>query len=232
MKDLVRSEASPLIAAPIHTAIVIGVLALNAYTGMVRSDHMRHAATVNRVAMYRRTMIFEWVMLGVVLLGVWLHKTSLYTVLGERWRSATQVITDAGIALAFLVVSIAMTSLLGPSHPNGSATDAAVQFLLPQGRLETLMWICLSITAGICEEAIYRGYLQQQFVAMTRSVPIGIVLAALAFGVSHAYQGWRNAAMIAVGGAMAGALANWRKTVRPGMIAHAMQDTLAVFIKH
>jgi membrane protease YdiL (CAAX protease family) len=231
MKDLVRSEASPLIASPIHTAIFLVIESINAYVGMVRSDHMRHAATVNRVAMYRRTMIFEWVMLGVVLLGVWLHKTSLYTVLGERWRSATQVLTDVGIALAFLVVSVAVTSIFGSHHAHG-ATDAAVQFLLPQGRSETLMWICLSISAGICEEAIYRGYLQQQLVAMTRSVPVGIVLAALAFGGSHAYQGWRNAAMIAVGGAMGGALAYWRKTVRPGMIAHAMQDTLAVFLKH
>ena len=232
MADLGRSEASPLIASPVHTAIVVAIAAVNAYVGVIRSEHMRHAASVNRVAMYGRTMIFEWVMLAIVLVGLRLHGTSFYRVLGERWRSIAQLMTDVGIALLFLMASIAMTSLLGPAHRNGSATDAAVQFLLPQGRLETAMWVCLSVSAGICEEAVFRGYLQQQFVGMTRSVPVGIALAAVAFGASHAYQGWRNAAMIAVGGAMGGALAYWRKTVRPGMIAHAMQDTLAVFIKH
>ena len=46
---------------------------------------------------------------------------------------------------------------------------------------------------------------------------VGIALSAVIFGAGHAYQGWRNATLIAVGGALAGALAYWRKSVRPGM---------------
>ena len=84
--------------------------------------------------------------------------------------------------------------------------------------------MAVSLTAGFCEELIYRGYLQRQFTALTHSVAGGIVLQAIAFALSHGYQGWRFVLLIAVLAAMLGLLANWRRSLRPGMIAHALQD--------
>lgn len=89
-----------------------------------------------------------------------------------------------------------------------------------------------SLTAGICEEAVYRGYLQKQFTALTKSLPAGIILSALAFGAAHSYQGFARASLIAFMGAMGGILAHWCRSVRPGMIAHALQDVLGGLIKH
>jgi membrane protease YdiL (CAAX protease family) len=95
------------------------------------------------------------------------------------------------------------------------------------------MWIALSITAGVCEEAIYRGYLQCQFNALTRSVPTGIFLSAAAFGAAHAYQGLQRASVIAASALLFGLLAQKRGTVRPGMIAHSLQDAVApLLVKH
>lgn len=90
----------------------------------------------------------------------------------------------------------------------------------------------LSLSAGICEESLYRGYFQRQFMALTKSVPAGILLSAAAFGGAHAYQGFRPAFQIGLLGAMAGVLAHWRKSVRPGMIAHTLQDVLGGFVQH
>src|ERR1700733_3096211 len=45
------------------------------------------------------------------------------------------------------------------------------------------------VQTGICQEAIYRGYLQRQFMPVTKNVPAGIVLSAVAFGLAHLYQG-------------------------------------------
>jgi hypothetical protein len=94
------------------------------------------------------------------------------------------------------------------------------------------LWVALSITAGICEEAVYRGYMQKQFMALTRSVPAGIVLSAAAFGAAHSYQGFARASLIGVMGAMGGILAYWCRSVRPGMIAHALQDVLGGLVRH
>jgi membrane protease YdiL (CAAX protease family) len=229
--DEVRSKPAGLIAAPWHTVLILALIAGNAWRGWLHADAIRHAASVNHVALYARTILFEWLLLGIMLLGVWRHGTSLFTVMGERWRSAAEVLRDVGIALVFLMVSVFLTSLFGPQDP-GLKADSAVRFLLPHGKLEDVLWICLAVSAGICEEAIYRGYLQRQLAAVSRNAVVGILLSAGMFGAGHAYQGWRNAALIGVGGALAGALAYWRRSVRPGMIAHAMQDSLAILIKH
>ena len=82
----------------------------------------------------------------------------------------------------------------------------------------------MSLTAGFCEELIYRGYLQRQFIALTWTVAGGILMQAIVFALGHGYQGWQFVALISVVAAMLGLLAYWRKSLRPGMIAHALQD--------
>jgi CAAX protease family protein len=83
------------------------------------------------------------------------------------------------------------------------------------------------VTAGFCEELIYRGYLQRQFTVFTHTVIGGILLQAIVFALSHAYQGWNYVVLIAVLAGMLGVLAHWRKSLRPGMIAHALQDGIS-----
>jgi len=125
--------------------------------------------------------------------------------------------------VAFLFVFVMLGAIFGG---HGAAPDRAVQFLFPHGGVEIALWISLSVTAGICEEALFRGYLQRQFMALTKNAPLGILLSAVMFGLSHAYQGLGHAMQIGVLGAMSGILAYWRKSVRPGMIAHALQDIM------
>jgi membrane protease YdiL (CAAX protease family) len=217
------------VAAPWHTVFVLCLIATQAYWGKLRSDQARLVLNPDRVSMYERTILFEWLMLGLVLVGVWLNGSSLFAVLGDRWRSGLQFLRDVGIGLLFLVASIMVSSMAGP---HGGAGDRGTQFLLPQGKIEIALWVVLSLTAGICEEAVYRGYLQKQFMALTKSVPAGIFFPALAFGAAHSYQGLARASMIAVMGAMSGILAYWCRSVRPGMIAHALQDVLGAFVRH
>lgn len=164
-----------------------------------------------------------------MLAGVWLGGSSLRTVLGNRWRSARDFFRDAGIGLLYLIASIVVTSIIGG---HGGARDQATQFLLPRGGLEIPLWIVVSISAGICEEAVYRGYLQKQFMALSKSVLAGIALSALVFGLSHSYQGFARASLIGVMGLMSGILAYWRRSVRPGMVAHTLQDILGAFVRH
>jgi membrane protease YdiL (CAAX protease family) len=223
------SDAFHPVASPWHTAVVLAVIVVLVFRGWFQAEHMRTMANPNHIRLYNRTILFEWLTLALVLVGVWLHGSSLLTVMGDRWRSMSQFLRHVGIALLFLVATIALTSMAG-SH--GDAGDRATQFLLPQGRIEIALWVVLSITAGICEEAVYRGYLQKQFIALTRSVPAGIILSALAFGLAHSYQGFARASMIGVMGAMGGVLAYLCRSVRPGMIAHALQDVLGAFIRH
>jgi membrane protease YdiL (CAAX protease family) len=160
----------------------------------------------------------------VVVMGVRLRGVPVRIILGDQWRSVRQVLSDIGVAVPFWIASTGILFFLGrllrvPDLHN-------LEFIFPQGSTELTLWIGLSVTAGICEETIFRGYLQRQFIALTKNVPAGILLSAAAFGAVHAYQGFRRVVLIGMYGAMFGVLAHWRRSVRPGIIAHAWQDTL------
>jgi uncharacterized protein len=82
----------------------------------------------------------------------------------------------------------------------------------------------VSVAAGIGEEIIFRGYLQQQFHAATRSLSAAVLLQGLLFGLIHTYQGWKQVMIIAPLGILYGALVAWRRNLRASMIAHAWSD--------
>jgi uncharacterized protein len=204
----------------------MAVVAINAYYGTIRSAHQRDGLGPSRPYMYLRMMLFEFVVLAIVVLGVRIRGGSLQAIFGQHWRSLRQLVTDLGLGVSLLVASTVVASMFGSHQREGSA-EHSISYLLPQTSNEILMWIALSITAGVCEEAIYRGYLQRQIIALTRSVSAGIFLSAAAFGAAHAYQGLQRASVIATSALLFGLLAQWRRTVRPGMIAHSLQDAVA-----
>jgi len=217
---------SGLLASPWHTAFLVVLLGLYAYWGTIRAARAQAGLGPSRPTMYLRTIFFELVFLGIVLAGVKLRGSSFEAVLGQRWKSVRQVLLDLGLGIALVFLSTLLVSILG-GHQHAQEANQSIQYLLPRTSLEMAIWVFLSITAGICEEAIYRGYLQRQFSALTKNVWVGIALSAAAFGGAHLYQGVRRAAVIAVSAVLFGGFAEWRKTVRPGMIAHTLQDAIA-----
>ncbi len=213
------------VAGPLHLIVVLVVLGAWAYLGKMFTDRLSATATPNRVATYLLTIVMEWLVFVVVVAGVRRSGAPVWLVVGERWHSFRQLLRDIGIAAAFWLVAV---GLLWVFSKLLRVPDMAhnMKFMLPHSGAEIALWVALSVTAGICEETIFRGYLQRQFIAMTKNASVGIVLSAVAFGAAHAYQGPRFVVLISLFGAMFGILAYWRGTVRPGMIAHAWQDTL------
>jgi membrane protease YdiL (CAAX protease family) len=102
-----------------------------------------------------------------------------------------------------------------------------VQEILPRGPLESALWVALALSAGFAEELVFRGYFQRQFAAFTRRPPVAIVLQAALFGVSHGYQGLGACLRITLHGLLFGLVAAWRRSLRPGMAAHALTDLIA-----
>jgi membrane protease YdiL (CAAX protease family) len=145
--------------------------------------------------------------------------------IGGKWANPKDVLLDCGLAVgvwaSWRLVETAWNRWLGA----GSA--ASIQTYLPQRALEILLWIGVSISAGFCEELIFRGYFQKQFETFTHSRWFALFLQAVLFGISHGYQGIEACVKIACFGALYGLLAMWRKSLRPGMTAHAWSDILS-----
>jgi membrane protease YdiL (CAAX protease family) len=98
------------------------------------------------------------------------------------------VLRDIGFGAAFWIVAAILLWIFGWLL-RIAAQGRNTQVMLPHGGFELASWIALSVTAGICEGAIFRGYLQRQFMALTKSTAAGILLSAATFGAAHAYQG-------------------------------------------
>jgi membrane protease YdiL (CAAX protease family) len=181
---------------------------------------------VGRAFGYVLVIIFEWAVVAFIWFGAKQRGIRIADMVGGSWARPIYVLRDLLIAVAFLIVVIG--GVLGAvDHFLKAAPNQAIRNLIPHGPTEVVLFLMTSLTAGFCEELIYRGYLQRQFIAVTHAVTGGIVLQAIAFALGHSYQGWKHALLIAVLAAMLGLLAHWRKSLRPGMIAHALQDGIS-----
>jgi hypothetical protein len=182
-----------------------------------------------RLPSYHFIIAAEWLVVFFIWLGSRWGGASLRTLAGDfapTWRS---ILRDLGLAVAFLIVAnvvLALESSVLTRFLQGPSNEAMRAFL-PQGGLESAVFLLLTITAGICEEIIFRGYLQRQFTGWTKSAALGIALQGILFGGYHAPLGLFSVITNAVGGALLyGTLAAWRRSLRPGMIAHTLNDAL------
>jgi len=82
-----------------------------------------------------------------------------------------------------------------------------------------LGWIAVSISAGICEEVVFRGYLQTHL--GPRWIAVGAQ--ALLFGAIH--PGARLEAFAF--GLLLGILADRLRSIRPGLFAHVLTDLVS-----
>jgi membrane protease YdiL (CAAX protease family) len=60
----------------------------------------------------------------------------------------------------------------------------------------------------------------------------GVLISATVFGAAHGYEGGPRMMLIGIYGLMFGLLAWWRKSLRPGMIAHAWHDAISGAVLH
>jgi membrane protease YdiL (CAAX protease family) len=177
----------------------------------------------NLLLLYFRTIALEWALFGFVWYGLWKNGRPLELVTGRRWKSLSDAARDLGIGVGVLFSAIVISSLVASVVKN---MGPGGRNLLPHAPAEIAVWLVLSVTAGIVEETVYRGYLQAQFQCLGLSVSLAVAAQALLFGFVHAYQGWPHAVSIGLLGLVAGVVTEWRRSVRPTMIGHALQDIL------
>lgn len=215
------------IASIRHTAILIAIfLAMAAY-----GVYLQRAAGSGKeivgirgsaLPLYLALIAMEWGLLRYIVIGVKKTGTRLRDLVGPRWATPRDVLRDLAIALvvwgAWTGAEIACARALGPDTAKGIST------LLPRGPLEAAVWIALSLSAGICEEAVFRGYLLKQFEGLSGSTAFAVAAQALVFGIAHGYQGLRNVITITALGLVYGAIAAWRRSLRPLMLLHAWMD--------
>jgi len=217
-----------LLAPVWHTGVLIAILLLVSISG-AGSRHL--VARGGKVPQYLWGMLWEWILAGYVWLGI-RKRYRLRDIVGGRWSSFDDFFLDVLVAALFwtfaaLVLAVGAKLMHLDQAEKVDTMRRQLGFLTPNTRLELAFWFLLSTTAGFCEEFIFRGYLQLQFAAMTHSMLAGALLSALVFGASHGYEGGARMLLIGIFGLLFGLLAWWRRSLRPGMLAHAWHDALS-----
>jgi membrane protease YdiL (CAAX protease family) len=169
------------------------------FEGRLRSDPGA------RRSFYVRLLILEW---GLSLLArvVWLSAPGVDAgQVGLRWpQQWPGPVTGLVVllVLAFVVVSTRALrggALLEAAEPVRRAGEGrhsepaahATLALLPRTPGERRLFTVVGVTAGVCEEWLYRGFFLAVVAALAGGLPTGllVVVAAVAFGLAHFYQG-------------------------------------------
>ncbi|QXG75784.1 CPBP family intramembrane metalloprotease [Modestobacter sp. L9-4] len=180
----------------------VGYVLHRRFEGRLRSD------PAARRSFYRRLLVLEWGLAAVTLV-VWLAAPHVGAAdVGLRLPTGlpgplTSVVVVALLVLAVLSVRALRSGALAGPPPEalrrtrpGDARHAeppghAALALLPRSTGERRLFALVGVTAGVCEEWLYRGFFLAVVAALAPGLPalVLVLVAGVAFGLAHAYQG-------------------------------------------
>jgi len=208
-----------------HTVLVLVPIAV----GSVASAYQHGLPNADvpgvssRLSSYITVLVQEWCVVLLIWLALKRRGLSISGLVSGRWQTLGAFFRDLGLAVGFLVVAVPLIGIL--AHLLGGDANSNVVNITPKTGFELLVWLGLAATGGFCEELVFRGYLTQQFRARTGSRLFAVVLQGVVFGLAHGYY-HKVMVVVMVQGWLLGLLAYWRKSLRPGMLAHGSQDAI------
>jgi membrane protease YdiL (CAAX protease family) len=113
-----------------------------------------------------------------------------------------------------------------PRQYSSAGAMKSLSFFLPATRAERRWFGFLCITAGICEETLYRGFLLHYLhvFPFSLNLTLALLVSAIIFGLGHLYQGAGGAASTVVGGLLFGLLFLLTGNLLLPMLLHAAMD--------
>jgi CAAX protease family protein len=178
-----------------------------------------------RARAYLIGILGQWIPVGVVL-AFWVSRGRPLTVLGLGLGSPLGLGIGLALAAAVLV-------LLGLQHRTLMARPEKLALVLPQvtsarpliphtpGELRGFK--LLSITAGVCEELMYRGYIWR-YLAVWTGPWTAAAISSILFGAGHLYMDRKAAVRAGIVGAVMAGIVLGCGSLWPAMLIHAAID--------
>jgi len=209
--------------------IVLGVVI--PWRGRVRLRRLLAQPTMGtkeKLALYGSTTAFQWILLGIV-----------------AWRALARGVTPAELGLArhfsfrLALVSLAGAVLLGVfqwfnlrrvGRMSGAIPDLMRKLatrLLPSKAVEFAPYCALALTAGVCEEFLYRGFAMAALARVGLATWLVVVVTSVLFGLAHAYQGRSGIVGTMLMGFLLAGCRLLYGSLAPVMVWHAAVDIVA-----
>ena len=219
------------------------ILALGgaAITPFERWAYRSEAAARRKLVGYATTIVYLWTLAAV---AVWIYGWAPLLVSpgpAASWLPAATLVAPFLFAMlsAFFVLALLpfLQSLRGLRWRR--AYEAAIRRafagipgFVPNDAVERRVWILLSLSAGLCEEILFRGFLIRFLHEGALALPIAGALAvsSLCFGLGHAYQGFKGALNGTIAGLCLGLLFLLSGSLVPCIVLHALMDLQMVYV--
>src|SRR6266700_276454 len=185
-------------------------------------------STMERLVLYASTIAFQWLSVAVVAWRAWARG---YTAsqLGLTIQDPTKVIA-ASIVGAVTIAALQWLNLrrVGrlPIESRG-ALQSIAERILPQSTVELLPYLALAITAGLCEEFLYRGFAMAVLAQIGLQAWAVVVLSSVLFGLAHSYQGRGGIVMTLLIGLLLGTSRIAYGSLVPAIFWHSAVDVVA-----
>lgn len=211
----------------VQTAVVTRVLFLVPFDGRRRFEELSAAVRQNpraRVRFFQRFLLVWWATAAAVMLSLLLDGAHPRTI-GLRKLHGAEPWLLLAACLFFLLVPLWRARTPGPYRDAVASQLARAKALLPVTREERWFFAAVSITAGICEELVFRGLLPAYFDKLVPGAPLlGAATSVLGFGFAHFYQGARGIVIATLLGLALLYISVATGSIVPAMILHAAND--------
>jgi membrane protease YdiL (CAAX protease family) len=212
------------VASRAHLAVLSAILLGIAAVGYLALSRPAGGGSVTGAALYLPLLAAEWGLFVYVRMGLRRRGVAVTDLVSARPLSLRNVALDVLLGLLLLGLWLGVEYLF--DNLGGTPSSPAVQRLIVHNAADIPLWVVLALSAGFVEELVFRGYMQRQFAALLRSPWLGVAAQAALFGVTHGYQGALPVVRITMFGLMFGLAALGRRSLIPGMVAHAAVDVI------
>jgi membrane protease YdiL (CAAX protease family) len=209
--------------------VALGVLL--PWRGRVRMKKllaMPHVSLMERLVLYASTIAFQWLAVAIVGWRVWARGYSAQQ-LGLIFHDRNHLLI-AGIVGAAVIATLQWLNLrrVGriPIESRG-LLQVIAERILPQSAVELPPYFALAITAGLCEEFLYRGFAMAALTQAGLSAWLVVFVSSLLFGLAHSYQGRGGIVMTFIVGLALGASRLSYNSLVPAVFWHSAVDIVA-----
>lgn len=184
--------------------------------------------TQEKLALYAVTIAFQWGLVGVVAWRAFARGLTLQDMgLGPQpWVG----ILLAGLLGAICIGGLQWLNLRRIGKMEGETPELLRKLanrLLPVNLSEYLPYSALAITAGVCEEFVYRGFGIAAFSKIGLPLWTVVLISSMLFGLAHAYQGRGGVLSTGIFGVVLAIGRFWLGCLIPMMMWHAGLDLAA-----
>ncbi len=189
---------------------------------------MTSGMPVNRNHLYLSTITWHWILFTLGLIA-WTSSARPWGVLGFTFELNVRFLIAAALTIAgiaFLVAQVRGVATASQKDLDRVKSGFGALFLLvPRNGSELARFNVLSVTAGLVEEILWRGFLIW-YLGQFMPVWAAAIISAIGFGVAHGYQGLANIPRVTLVGAVFAGLFVLTGSLWLPIILHAAVDLL------